>query len=58
MLGSSRCEVLPALDLKDAFQSLKLPENSKRSCGIYPFFGSTSYLSQRMCMELKIPPAI
>ena len=29
VLGSSRCEVLLVLDLKDAFQSLRLSENSK-----------------------------
>ena len=44
LLGSSRCEVLSVLDLKDAFQSLRLTENSKRYCGILPHFGSTSYL--------------
>ena len=27
VLGSSRCEVLPVLDLKDAFHSLRLSEN-------------------------------
>ena len=30
VLGSSRCEVLLILDLKDAFPSLRLLENSKR----------------------------
>ena len=34
LLGSSRCEVLSVLDLKDAFHSLRLTENSKRYCGI------------------------
>ena len=48
VLGSSRCEVLPGLDLKDAFHSLRLSENSKIYCGILPYFGSTSYLYQRM----------
>ena len=38
--GSSRCEVLLVLDLKDAFYSLRLSENSKRYCGILPYFGS------------------
>ena len=36
VLGSSRCEVLYALDLKDAFHSLRLSENSKRFCRILP----------------------
>ena len=47
MLGNSKCEVL---DLKDAFHSLRLSENSKRYCGILLYFGSTSYLYQRMPM--------
>ena len=34
MLGSCKCEVLSALDLKDALHSLKLSENSKNFCGI------------------------
>ena len=31
LLGSSRCEVLSVLDLKDAFHLLRLTENSKSS---------------------------
>ena len=53
MLGSSRCKVLSVLDLKDAFHFLKLSENSKRFCGILPYFGSTSYIYQRMPMGLN-----
>ena len=30
MLGSSKCEVMSVLDLKDAFHSLQLTENSKK----------------------------
>ena len=58
VLESSKCEVLSVLDLKDAFQSLRLSENSKRYCGILPYFGSTSYLYQRMPMGLNISPSI
>ena len=58
VLGSSRCEVLSVLDLKDAFHSLRLSKNSKRYCGILPYFGSTSYLHQRMPMGLNILPSI
>ena len=48
VLGSSKCEVLLILDLKDTFHSLRVPENYKKYCGILPYFGSTSYLYQRM----------
>ena len=44
ILGSSRYEVLAVLDLKHTFHSLRLSEN----------FGSTSYLYQRMPIELHI----
>ena len=58
LLGSSRSEVLSVLDLKDAFHSLRLTENSKRCCGILLYFGSASYLYQRMPMGLNISTAI
>ena len=58
VLGSSKCEVLSVLHLKDAFHSLRLSENLKRYCSILPYFGSTSYLYQRMSMGLNISPSI
>ena len=56
MLGNSKCEVVSVLDLKDAFHSLRLSESSKKYCGIIPYFGSASYLYQRMPMGLKCFP--
>ena len=58
VLGNSKCKVLSVLDLKDAFHSLRLSENSKRYCGILPYFSSSSYLYQRMPMGLNISPSI
>ena len=58
MVGNSKCKVLSVLDLKDAFHSLRLSENSKRYCGILPYFGSSSYLYQRMPMGLSISSSI
>ena len=58
LLGSSKCEVMSVLDLKDAFHSLRLTESSKKYCGILPYFRSTSYLYQRMPMGLNISPAV
>ena len=58
VLGNSKCEVLSVSDLKDAFHSLRLPETSKKYCGILPDFGSPSYLYQRMLMELNISLSI
>ena len=53
LLGSFKCEMLSVLDLKDIFHSLRLSENSKKYCGILPY-----YLYQRMPMGLNNPPAI
>ena len=58
VLGNSKCKVLSALDLKDAFHSLRHLEESKRYCGISPYFGSASYIYSRMPMGLNIPPSI
>ena len=58
LLGSSKCKVLSVLDLKDAFNSLRLTGNPKKYCGIFPYFGSTSYLYQRMPMGLNISPVV
>ena len=49
---------MSVLDLKDAFHSLRLTESSKKYCGILPYFGSTSYLYQRMPMGLNISPLV
>ena len=57
-LGNSKCKVLSELDLNDAFHSLRLSEKSKKYCGILPYFGSTSYLYQRMPMGLNVSPPI
>ena len=58
VLGNLKCEVLSVLDLKDAFHSLRLSENSRKYCGIFLYFGSSSYLYQRMPMGLNIYMAI
>ena len=58
LLGSSKCKVMSVLDLKDAFHSLRLTENSKKYCGILPYFGSGLYLYHRMPMGLNISPAV
>ena len=58
MLGNSKCEVLSVLDLKDAFHYLRLLENSRKYCGILPYFDSSSYFHQRMLMGLNISPSI
>ena len=58
VLGNSKCEVLSVLDLKGTFHSLRLSENSKKILWNTPYFGSSSYLYQRMPMGLNISPSI
>ena len=58
LLEGSKSEVLSVLNLKDAFQSLKLTEDSKKYCGVLPYFGSASYLYLRMPMGLNISPTV
>ena len=58
LLGSSKCEIMSVLDLKDAFHSLWLSEKSQKYCGILPYFGSASYLYQRVPMGLNVSPPI
>ena len=58
VLGSSRCEVLSVLDFKNTFHLLRFSDNSKRYCGILPYFGSEPYLYQRMPIGLNISPSI
>ena len=49
---------MSVLVLKDVFHSLRLTEGTKKYCGILPYFGSASYLYQRMPMGLNISPAV
>ena len=58
LFGSSKCEVMLVLDLKDAFHSLRLSEKSQIYCGILPYFDSVSYLYQRMPMGLNVSQPI
>ena len=58
VLENSKYMVLSVLDLKDAFHSLILSENSKRYFGILPYFCSPTYLYQRMPVGLNISPSI
>ena len=58
ILCNSKCKVLLVSHLKDAFDSLRLSEESKRYCSILLYFGSASYIYQRMPMELNISPSI
>ena len=56
-IGASQCEVMSVIDLRDAYHTLRL-SNSQQYCGITPYYGSDTYLYQRLPMGLKVSPAI
>ena len=58
ILGASGCEILSLADLRDAYHTLRLSERSKKFCGITPYYGSGSYLYQRLGMGLSVSPAM
>ena len=58
VLSNSKYEFLSVLDLKDAFHSLRLLEDLKGNCGILPYFGSASYIYQRMPIGFNTSPSI
>ena len=58
ILGSSKCDCISVLDLKDVCYTIKLSENSKPYCSTVPYFDSASYVYQRMPMGLSASPAI
>ena len=58
ILGSSGSEVLSLADLRDAYHTLRLAKRSQKFCGITPYYGSDSYLYQRLGMGLSVSPAI
>ena len=58
ILGSSGSEVLSLADSRDAYHTLRLSKRSQKFCGITPYYGSDSYLYQRLGMALSVSPAI
>ena len=57
-IGASQCEVMSIIDLRDAYHTLRLASNSQQYCGTTPYYGSDTYLYQRLPMGLKVSPAI
>ena len=57
-LGMSGVEVMSLLDLKDAYHSLRLSLNSKKYCVITPYYGSATYIYQRLGMGLSLSPQV
>ena len=58
ILGASVCELISVIDLRDAYHTLRLSTESQKYCGITPYYGSDTYLYQRLGMGLSVSPAI
>ena len=58
ILGASECELISVIDLRDACHTLRLSTESQKYCGITPYYGSDTYLYQRLGMGLSVSPAI
>ena len=58
ILGNSNAECLSLLDIKEAYHTLPLDEESIPICGINPYYGSQTYQYQRLGMGLSVSPAI
>ena len=52
ILRNSGAEVLSLANLRDAYHTLRLSKKSQKYCGITPYYGSDSYLYQRLGMVL------
>ena len=57
-IGASQCEVMPVIDLRDAYHTLRLAPSSQQYTGITPYYGADTYQYLRMAMGLSISPAI
>ena len=43
-IGTSKCEVMSVLDLRDAYHTLPLAEESQKYCGLTQYYGSPTYI--------------
>ena len=57
-IGASKCEVMSVLDLRDAYHTLPLAEESQKYCEITPYYGCPTYIYLRMGMGMSCSPAL
>ena len=57
-IGASKCEVMSVLDLRDAYHTLPVAEESQKYCGLTPYYGSPTYVYLRMGMGMSCSPAL
>ena len=57
-IGASKCKVMSVLDLRDAYHTLPLAEESQKYCELTPYYGSPTYVYLRMGMGMSCSPAL
>ena len=57
ILGASERELISVMDLRDAY-TLRLSAELQKYCGITPYYGSDTYLYQRLGIGLSVSLAI
>ena len=57
-IEASKCEVMSLLDLRDAYHTLPLDEESQKYCGLTPYYGSPTYVYLRMGMGMSCSLAL
>ena len=57
-IGARKCEVMSVLDLRDAYHTLPLAEESQKYCGLTPYYCSPTYVYLRMGMGISCSPAL
>ena len=57
-LGAAESEVVSIIDLRDAFHTLRVKLTAQQYLGIRPYYGSPTYLYQRLGMGLSVSPSI
>ena len=58
ILGASVCELISVIDLRDTYHTLRLSTESQKYCGVTPYYGSDTYIFQRLHMGLSVSQAI
>ena len=56
ILGNSECEVVSCVDIKDAYHSIALTEESKEYCEILSYFGSPTCRYGALPMGIACAP--
>ena len=58
ILGASEYELISVINMRDAYHTLGFSAKSEKYYGINPYYGTETYLYQRLGMGFSVSPAI